>query len=125
MPGCLLLNNGVMRKSYPSDISREQFESIHDLLQSVRKRTRPRTVDLYEVFCGLLYLLKSGCQWRMLPSDFPDWHTVYAYYAKWREVDAQGISVLERALKKIRSNKRASSKDETPLPALSSLTRKV
>lgn len=114
-----------MRKSYPSDISREQFEPIHDLLQSVRKRTRPRTVDLYEVFCGLLYLLKSGCQWRMLPSDFPDWHTVYAYYAKWREVDAQGISVLERALKKIRSNKRASSKDETPLPALSSLTRKV
>ena len=89
-----------MRKSYPSDISREQFEPIHDLLQSVRKRTRPRTVDLYEVFCGLLYLLKSGCQWRMLPSDFPEWRTVYAYYAKWREVDAQGISVLERALKK-------------------------
>jgi transposase len=89
-----------MRKNYPSDISREQFEHISDLLKNARKRTRPRTVDLYQVFCGLLYLLKSGGQWRMLPSDFPDWHTVYAYYAKWREVDAQEISVLERALKK-------------------------
>ena len=113
-----------MRKSYLSDISREQFEPIHDLRQSVRKRTRPRTVDLYEVFCGLLYLLKGGCQWRMLPSDFPDWRTVYAYYAKWREVDAQGISVLERTLKN-RSSKRASSKGETPAPALSSLMRKA
>ena len=89
-----------MIKSDPSDISREQFEPIHDLLQSVRKRTRPRTVDLYAVFCGLLYLLKTGCQWRTLPSDFPDWHTVCAYHAKWRKVDVQGISVLERALKK-------------------------
>jgi transposase len=55
------------RKTYPSDISREQFEQILLLLESVRKRTKPRTIDLYEVFCAVLYLLKSGCQWRMLP----------------------------------------------------------
>jgi len=50
-----------MRKKYPSDISRTSFEQICPLLKSVRKRTKPRTVDLYEVFCGVLYLLKSGC----------------------------------------------------------------
>ncbi|MGZ5526554.1 MAG: hypothetical protein ACXWFF_16210, partial [Methylomonas sp.] len=47
-----------MRKVYPSDI-REQFEQIRPLLESVRKQTKPRGVDLYEVFCGVLYLLKS------------------------------------------------------------------
>lgn len=89
-----------MRKKYPSDISREQFELIRPLLESVRKTTKPRTVDLYEVFCGVLYLLKSGCQWRMLPSDFPKWRTVYAYFEKWREPGPGGVSVLELALKK-------------------------
>ncbi|CAI10601.1 IS1480 transposase, fragment (plasmid) [Aromatoleum aromaticum EbN1] len=56
-----------MRKSYPSDISREQFEIIRPLLQSARRKTCPRRVDLNEVFCAVLYLLRSGCQGRMLP----------------------------------------------------------
>ena len=90
------------RKSYPSDISREQFETLLPLLESVRKRTKPRTVDLYEVFCAVLYLLKSGCQWRMLPDGFPNWRTVHSYFSKWSEPDQNGVSVLERALKKIR-----------------------
>lgn len=89
-----------MRKKYPSDISREQFDQIKALLEGVRKRTKPRKVELYEVFCAVLYLLKSGCQWRMLPSEFPKWRTVHSYYAKWSEPDQDGVSVLERALKK-------------------------
>ncbi len=93
-------NRGVKQKKYPSDISREKFEEIRALLESARKKTKPRTVDLYEVWCALLYLLKSGCQWRMLPGEFPKWRTVHSYFAKWSEPDQDGISVLERALKK-------------------------
>ena len=89
-----------MRKKYASDISREKFEQIVPMLQSVRRRTKPTQVDLYEVFCAVLYLLRSGCQWRALPSDFPKWRTVYSYFAKWSELDPNGTSVLERALKK-------------------------
>lgn len=88
------------RKQYPSDVSREQFERIGWLLEGVRKRTKPRTVDLYEVFNAALYVLKSGCQWRMLPEGFPKWRTVHSYFAKWSEPGPDGISVLERALKK-------------------------
>lgn len=88
------------RKQYPSDVSREQFERVRTLLEGVRKRTKPRTVDLYEVFNAVLYLLKSGCQWRMLPDGFPKWRTVHSYFAKWSEPDQDGVSVLERALKK-------------------------
>jgi hypothetical protein len=43
-----------MRKTYPSDISRDQFEQVKDLLETVRKKTRPRIVDLFDVFCAIV-----------------------------------------------------------------------
>ena len=90
-----------MSHSYPSDISREQFARILPLLESARRRTKPRTVDLYDVFCGVLYLLKSGCQWRMLPADFPNWRTCYKYFRQWSErPDPANESILEQVLKK-------------------------
>ncbi len=73
----------------------------------MRKRTKPRTVDLHEVFNAVLYLLKSGCQWRMLPEGFPNWVTVYAYFAKWSAPGQDGVSALERALKKSLGEARA------------------
>ena len=88
-----------MRKGYPSDIKRKQFEVIRPLLESARKKTAPRRVDLYEVFCAVLYLLRTGCQWRALPSDFPKWRTVHSYFAIWSE-PREGGSLLEQALKK-------------------------
>ena len=90
-----------MRKAYPSDISRKQFELILPILESARKKTKPRTVDLYDGFCGLLYILRTGCQWRQLPHDFPKWRTVHSYFQKWSELDEEGNSLLHQALKKI------------------------
>ena len=52
-----------MRQSYPSDISREQFELIRADLDDAKKRTKPRKLDLYDIFCALYYVLKSGCQY--------------------------------------------------------------
>ncbi len=89
----------MKRTKYASDISREQFAGIEPLLRSVRRSTKPRTVDLYEVFCAVLYLLRTGCQWRFLPGEFPKWQSVYAYWRKWSKPDQHGVSVLERALK--------------------------
>jgi len=88
-----------VRKGYPSDIKREQFEVIRPLLESARRKTAPRKVELYEVFCAVLYLLRTGCQWRALPSDFPKWRTVHSYFAIWSE-PREGGSLLEQALKK-------------------------
>lgn len=90
----------MKRPKYASDISREKFAEIEPLLRSVRRCTKPTTVDLYEVFCAVLYLLRTGCQWRALPNDFPKWQSVYAYWRKWSEPDQHGVSVLEQALKK-------------------------
>lgn len=96
-----MVHTWVMRKKrYPSDMSRERFEQICPILEQARKRTKPRSVDLYKVWCAALYLLRTGCQWRALPSDFPKWRTVHSYFARWSEVDDEGVSLLERALKK-------------------------
>ena len=50
-----------------------------------------RTVDLYDVFCGVLYLLKSGCQWRMLPADFSNWRTCQVFPAMERAWPGSGF----------------------------------
>ena len=92
----------MKNKKYPSDISREQFEEIREILESARKKTKPRMVDLYDVFNGMLYILKSGCQWRMLPKEYPKWRTVHEYFTIWRTKDeSNNKSILERCLKKI------------------------
>ena len=89
-------------KHYPSDITREQFEPIRELLESAKKRTKPRTVDLWEVFNGVLYVLKEGCRWRSLPKEYPKWRTVYDYFSKWKEANPEtNKSILEEVLKKI------------------------
>jgi len=59
----------------------------------------PRKVELYDVFCAVLYLPRTGCQWRALPSDFPKWRTVHVYFQIWSEVGKEGVSLLERAPK--------------------------
>ncbi|WP_410529794.1 IS5 family transposase [Wolbachia endosymbiont (group A) of Cydia strobilella] len=89
-----------MQKSYPSDISRKQFEKIRTILENSRKRTKPRKVDLYDVFCGVLYVLKSGCQWRMLPKNFPKWENIYYYFQTWNKKNGEESSLLELVFKK-------------------------
>jgi len=89
-------------KRYPCEITREQFELIRPLLESARKRTKPRKVDLYDVFNGALYSLKTGCQWRMLPPDYPKWRTVHEYFTIWRKENPETKkSILSECLKKI------------------------
>ncbi len=55
---------------YSSDISREQFELIRTDLEGIRKRTKPRKVDLYDIFCALLYTLKMGAFGAIYPVIF-------------------------------------------------------
>jgi putative transposase len=73
------------RKPYPSDLSDEQWEWIAIALPPAKPGGRPRGVDLREVVNAILYLNRSGCQWDMLPHDFPPKSTVYEYLAAWRD----------------------------------------
>lgn len=87
---------------YPSSITTAQFKKIAPLLEGARKKTRPRTLDLYDVFNALLYINKTGCQWRELPNDFPDFRSVHAYFRIWSEIpEGKTESILAQVLKKI------------------------
>jgi putative transposase len=72
-----------MRKIYyPSNLTERQWSFIENIIEPNKKRKRKHS--LRDIFNALLYLAKSGCQWRMLPSNFAPWNTVYFYYRKWK-----------------------------------------
>ncbi len=95
-----------MRKEYPSDITKEQFEKIRGDLEGSKRKTHPRKYDLYDVFCAILYLLKEGCTWRAIPHDYPNWQNVRYHYDIWSKPNNDGISLLDRILRKLVEIKR-------------------
>src|ERR671921_602298 len=73
-----------MRKTYPTDLSDAEWNFIKPHLPAPKGHGRPRTHSLREILDAIFYVLRSGCQWRLLPHDFPRWPTVYWYFRKWR-----------------------------------------
>ncbi len=74
--------------SYPSDLTDAQWTVIEPLIttktaEQRRMGGRPRTVHLRHVVNALFYLARTGCQWRMLPRDFPPSGTVRYYFDTW------------------------------------------
>ena len=68
---------------YPSDITDEQWKLIERLIP-VYPGGRPRKTDVRDVVDAIFYLLRTGCQWRYLPKDFPPKSTVWRYFDEWR-----------------------------------------
>lgn len=72
-----------MTKLYPSDLTDFEWEVVAEMITGGHA-TKPRTVDTRQVLNGIRYILKTGCQWRMLPKEYPPWQTVYYYFDKWK-----------------------------------------
>ena len=70
---------------YASDLSDREWDLVRSFLPPPKPLGRPRTADLREVFNAILYMASSGCQWRMLPRDFPPVSTVQRYFYDWRD----------------------------------------
>jgi putative transposase len=68
---------------YPSDITDEQWKLIERLIP-VYPGGRPRKTDVRDIVDAIFYLLRTGCQWRYLPTDFPPRSTVWRYFDEWR-----------------------------------------
>ena len=73
----------MSRKPYPSDVTDKEWEQIEPLIPKPKRGGRPRTTNMREVFNAILYVLRTGCQWSMLPHDFPPKGTVYHYFNTW------------------------------------------
>lgn len=90
----------MARKRYPTDVTDEQWAILEPLLPAYWTG-HPRENDLREIVNGILYVLRSGCSWRMLPHDLPPWSSVWYYFRKWRD-----DGVWERVEQELRRRER-------------------
>jgi putative transposase len=72
-------------KAYLSSLTDAMWRQLEPLLPPPKPVGRPRTVDLRRVLNALFYVLRSGCQWRMLPHDLGAWQTAYYYFRCWQK----------------------------------------
>jgi putative transposase len=106
--------NAALRAPYPSDMSDEQWALIADLIPTPRPHPNfPKAIyPRREIVNGILYFMRTGCQWRHLPHDFPKWQLVASYYYKW-----QAAKVLDSLLDRLRAAARAA-EGRKPTPTL-------
>jgi putative transposase len=85
-----------MSTIYPSDLTEVEWECVQRYLPPLSHRGRPRTHPLRQIFDTIFYVVRTGCPWRYLPSNFPPWQTVFYHV---RRFHLQGIwHVLYTAL---------------------------
>jgi len=70
---------------YPTDLTDCQWDCIKDLIPPAKPGGHPRTLDMRSVVNAILYVVVTGCQWRMLPHEYPIWQSVYTYFRQWRD----------------------------------------
>lgn len=93
----------MREKQYPTDLNDSEWNEIKQYLSKEKKTGRPRELDLREILNAIFYILKTGCQWRLLASDFPCWETVYWYFQKFQKDGT--IEKLHKYLRdKVREN---------------------
>jgi len=71
----------IVMSNYSTNLTEKQWQVIKNIVEP-QERTRKKC--LREILNAIFYISKSGCQWRMLPSDFAPWQTVYYYFRKWK-----------------------------------------
>mgnify|MGYP001771089851 CR=1 FL=1 len=71
-----------MSRKYSTDLSDAQWERVRPFVE--KSFGRPAQVERRRIVNAIFYILRTGCQWRMLPREFPHWSTVHSCYWRWR-----------------------------------------
>ena len=74
-----------MKRKYPTELTDSQWHHIKDFFPAPKATGRPREVEFREVVNAIVFLVVTGCQWRMLPKDYPKWQIVYHYFQRWQK----------------------------------------
>ncbi len=75
----------VSEQLYPTDLTDDQWEVVGPLIPPPKPGGRPRRVDMRQACNAIFYINRTGCQWRMLPREYPNWKTVYWYFTRWQD----------------------------------------
>lgn len=73
-----------MNTTYPSDLSDAEWACAKRYLPALSARGRPRTHSLRTILDAIFYVLRTGCPWRYLPTNFPPWQTVFYHFRRFR-----------------------------------------
>jgi putative transposase len=73
------------RKPYPTDLTDHEWTLIEPYVPRAKRGGRPEHYPKREILTGILYIVRGGCAWRLLPHDFPPWQIVYHYFWLWRQ----------------------------------------
>jgi transposase len=73
------------RQGYPSDLTDREWSQIERFIPAPKSGGRPAKYERREIVNALLYIDRTGCQWRALPHDFPPWEAVYWYFRTWKK----------------------------------------
>jgi putative transposase len=73
-----------MSTSYPSDLTDAEWECVQRYLPPLSRRGRPRTHPLRRILDAIFYVLRTGCPWRYLPTNFPPWQSVFYHFRRFR-----------------------------------------
>ena len=74
----------MTKRIYPSDLSDGEYKFLKKYLPTQKRGGRPVKYQRREILNAIFYLLRTGCAWRYLPTDYPHWKTVYHYFREWR-----------------------------------------
>jgi transposase len=103
-------------RRYASDLTDAEWRLIEPYMPAVKRLGRPRETDLRAIVDAILYIARTGCQWRLLPKDFPPFTTVQGYFYDWRD---QGL--FERInFELLLQARKAADREPVPLLAASS-----
>ncbi len=80
-----MLGGMTTRPPYPTDLSDKAWSLMQHLVPAAKPGGRPEAYPKREILNGIVYLLRSGCSWRLLPQDLPPWRLVYDYCRQWRQ----------------------------------------
>ena len=72
-------------RRYASDLADAEWRLIEPYMPAVKRLGRPQETDLRAIVDAILYIARTGCQWRLLPKDFPPFTTVQGYFYDWRD----------------------------------------
>jgi len=88
-------------QTYPTDLKYTEWRLLMDYFPTYRLG-RPRKWEMWQIINAILYVVRTGCQWRMLPTNLPPWQTVYGYFWRWKR---QGIweCINDVLVKKVRA----------------------